>query len=266
MVLRPIELYVHLHGAPIWAGLGTFSWVYPVLQLVLISLFGKNYTNEIVNKYILINNIIGLMNMWVVGSAIIAYLFRDTIIAPLFRFFKKNNKFLSILLVLNDIYSIAIFAYQCKTDKCYHNSTYKDKYNSMDILYIFTLIQSHIAFAKKIILIVYYFIFYRKNTSNINIIENNINDINNIDNIDNIDHIIPIPLDNDKDNIDKYQINYGTIINIKKNDIIYVCSICNIDYDFNDDITILNCSHYYHKKCINKWFELHYNCVNCYIY
>jgi len=43
-----------------------------------------------------------------------------------------------------------------------------------------------------------------------------------------------------------------------------VCSICLEKLDFNEKIKF-KCGHYFHKNCINKWFNSSYSfkCPNC---
>ncbi len=46
------------------------------------------------------------------------------------------------------------------------------------------------------------------------------------------------------------------------------CSICTNNLNFNDDIIITDCKHYFHKKCLQNNFNYSHNCPNCrqYIY
>ena len=75
----------------------------------------------------------------------------------------------------------------------------------------------------------------------------------------------------------------GTLINLKKalneskneiinknsilknwNDIeIFECPICLDEFQNNDDIRLLICSHKFHKKCIDLWFNKQLNCPMC---
>jgi hypothetical protein len=41
------------------------------------------------------------------------------------------------------------------------------------------------------------------------------------------------------------------------------CSICLESYRQGDSILILNCSHTFHKQCIELWFQKEFNCPNC---
>ncbi|KAL5568663.1 hypothetical protein UlMin_025238 [Ulmus minor] len=42
------------------------------------------------------------------------------------------------------------------------------------------------------------------------------------------------------------------------------CSICLGDYKDNDMLLLLqDCSHLYHVKCVNQWFQLHLTCPMC---
>ena len=41
------------------------------------------------------------------------------------------------------------------------------------------------------------------------------------------------------------------------------CSICLLEYKNDDDIMILPCMHYFHEKCINKWFIKEKICPFC---
>lgn len=41
------------------------------------------------------------------------------------------------------------------------------------------------------------------------------------------------------------------------------CSICMVKYAKDDVISILKCSHFYHKNCINTWFGIKKSCPLC---
>ena len=41
------------------------------------------------------------------------------------------------------------------------------------------------------------------------------------------------------------------------------CTICLDDFDNNDKLLKLKCSHIYHEKCIKTWFKNKSNCPNC---
>jgi len=41
------------------------------------------------------------------------------------------------------------------------------------------------------------------------------------------------------------------------------CPICTEDLLKGEEIYITDCKHYYHKKCIIKWFQNSYNCPLC---
>lgn len=41
------------------------------------------------------------------------------------------------------------------------------------------------------------------------------------------------------------------------------CTICLSNYNDNEQIRIIMCGHYYHKKCIDEWFKSEFNCPNC---
>jgi hypothetical protein len=48
------------------------------------------------------------------------------------------------------------------------------------------------------------------------------------------------------------------------NDIeIFECPICLDEFQNNDDIRLLICSHKFHKKCIDLWFNKQLNCPMC---
>lgn len=41
------------------------------------------------------------------------------------------------------------------------------------------------------------------------------------------------------------------------------CSICLIDFENNDDVTLLKCCHCFHKTCIEEWSKIKAECPNC---
>jgi hypothetical protein len=41
------------------------------------------------------------------------------------------------------------------------------------------------------------------------------------------------------------------------------CSICLIDFENNDDVTLLKCCHCFHKSCIEEWSKIKAECPNC---
>lgn len=41
------------------------------------------------------------------------------------------------------------------------------------------------------------------------------------------------------------------------------CTICLEDYIPNDKIIFLTCHHYFHQKCLAKWFNYKLNCPTC---
>ena len=92
-------------------------------------------------------------------------------------------------------------------------------------------------------------------THNDNNIEDNIED-----NIDNnlYENIITALTDDEFNNLEK--INYNDNDNLDKNN----CNICINVFDNNEKIIKLNCSHYYHIKCIETWLKKHSNkCPMC---
>ena len=42
-----------------------------------------------------------------------------------------------------------------------------------------------------------------------------------------------------------------------------ICSICLENFNNDDEVRVLNCNHYYHDKCISKWFERNSKCPLC---
>jgi hypothetical protein len=49
----------------------------------------------------------------------------------------------------------------------------------------------------------------------------------------------------------------------KKQDSDLVCGICQDEIKKKKKISSLNCSHYYHTVCINKWLKQHNSCPTC---
>lgn len=41
------------------------------------------------------------------------------------------------------------------------------------------------------------------------------------------------------------------------------CTICLEEFKTNNIMYGLNCNHYFHKRCITKWFKKNINCPNC---
>ena len=41
------------------------------------------------------------------------------------------------------------------------------------------------------------------------------------------------------------------------------CSVCLIDYEETDDISIIKCGHFFHTKCIQEWTTYKTNCPVC---
>ncbi|KAF9980715.1 hypothetical protein BGZ65_004764 [Modicella reniformis] len=42
-----------------------------------------------------------------------------------------------------------------------------------------------------------------------------------------------------------------------------VCAICLCDYEDEEELRKMNCSHYFHKNCVDKWLKLNRNCPLC---
>lgn len=41
------------------------------------------------------------------------------------------------------------------------------------------------------------------------------------------------------------------------------CAICMCDFEEEDDLSVLDCSHRYHEGCIQKWLEKRTTCPIC---
>ena len=42
------------------------------------------------------------------------------------------------------------------------------------------------------------------------------------------------------------------------------CSICHEDIDFIDEeVSVLNCGHLFHQRCLKRWFENKSTCPEC---
>ena len=41
------------------------------------------------------------------------------------------------------------------------------------------------------------------------------------------------------------------------------CSICLVDFETNDSVTLLKCNHCFHIKCIEEWSTIKAECPNC---
>lgn len=76
--------------------------------------------------------------------------------------------------------------------------------------------------------------------------------INQIDNEVNDDIKLISPCLNNNSKLDIYNINEKL-----------TCNICLLDINYNDIIRILNCEHFYHANCIDKWFEKKSSCPLC---
>ena len=93
-----------------------------------------------------------------------------------------------------------------------------------------------------------------QNNITTNILElNNNGTINQIDNEVNDDIKLISPYLNYNSKLDIYN-----TINEKS-----TCNICLLDINYNDIIRTLNCEHFYHAKCIDKWFEKKSSCPMC---
>ena len=61
----------------------------------------------------------------------------------------------------------------------------------------------------------------------------------------------------------------GTNFEINNNNFIRInedsksCIICFYDYKEDDQIKLLGCKHYYHKKCIDAWLKISPTCPTC---
>lgn len=69
-----------------------------------------------------------------------------------------------------------------------------------------------------------------------------------------------------KTNSDILNVNVYTsrnIVNSTRCKIEKECPICYETVKINQYERILNCSHIYHKKCIDKWFKLSMTCPTC---
>ncbi|KAF9271515.1 hypothetical protein BGZ68_003424, partial [Mortierella alpina] len=42
-----------------------------------------------------------------------------------------------------------------------------------------------------------------------------------------------------------------------------VCAICLCDYEDEEELRKMKCSHYFHKDCVDEWLRLHRNCPLC---
>jgi len=71
---------------------------------------------------------------------------------------------------------------------------------------------------------------------------------------------------NVKHNLDNNLINKNKLIKYNKNNKEIKetkCSICLLDYENNDELRKLVCSHFFHKKCIDNWFNSSTTCPIC---
>ena len=41
------------------------------------------------------------------------------------------------------------------------------------------------------------------------------------------------------------------------------CAICLVDYDAEDELRNLPCSHAFHKTCVDGWLAVNASCPNC---
>lgn len=67
-------------------------------------------------------------------------------------------------------------------------------------------------------------------------------------------------------NIKKYYTLNKNIKKIKDSDLenlINECSICLENYEINDKIIILNCTHIFHKRCLDLWLSNNNSCPIC---
>lgn len=41
------------------------------------------------------------------------------------------------------------------------------------------------------------------------------------------------------------------------------CSICQANFEYNEEVCYLSCNHIFHRECIVGWLELSKKCPNC---
>ena len=61
----------------------------------------------------------------------------------------------------------------------------------------------------------------------------------------------------------KIDVNSDKFKNINKEKYSIDCSICKEDFENTDDISITNCNHIFHTKCIKEWGYYKQECPNC---
>jgi len=42
-----------------------------------------------------------------------------------------------------------------------------------------------------------------------------------------------------------------------------MCSVCQSNYEVNDNVNKLPCDHCFHKDCVNEWLDRHNSCPIC---
>lgn len=69
---------------------------------------------------------------------------------------------------------------------------------------------------------------------------------------------VPTPLSQERrDNFPIIKFREGSILNGRK------CSICQMDFETEEEILILSCLDCFHPACINRWFDKKNRCPNC---
>ena len=83
-------------------------------------------------------------------------------------------------------------------------------------------------------------------------------------------NIVPlISMDNTLELLDLERVPFNELVpkykQIKSEDILLgqSCSICHEDYKIKEFKRELNCKHYFHKKCIDKWLKNNLSCPVC---
>jgi len=59
----------------------------------------------------------------------------------------------------------------------------------------------------------------------------------------------------------KLQVNTKKFSETKKKHT--TCTICQDDFSYEDEVSILECNHYFHEKCISEWGKYKPECPNC---
>jgi len=59
---------------------------------------------------------------------------------------------------------------------------------------------------------------------------------------------------------DKFPIICYKEMNKKDDD---TCSICQVKFEIQSTVRVLECGHFYHKDCIDEWFQTQKNCCIC---